>query len=221
MVWCQPDLPIHGYISQVQILSNGQSLNGQNSIYGTLNNAVNVQRTATYIVTPSYGTCTGADAGASFTLTVFVNPTPSIANINTTICTGTSFSVTPAIGGSNIIPTGTLYSWGIPTPQNVSVTGGVASTFSSTNVFGGPLNNPTNTTYYMRYSVTPATSLCVGAAFNVDVYVDPKPAVTPMSTTICNGVFTVTPTPATNGVNGTVPVNTLFTWVYPMYPPHP
>ncbi|NDA62095.1 MAG: hypothetical protein EBX50_08635, partial [Chitinophagia bacterium] len=192
-------------------LSNGQTDSNQISIYGTLSNSVNEQRTATYVVTPIFGACNGGSAGSPFTLTVFVNPKPFIVNLNTTVCTGTSFTVTPTITGSNIIPQGTLYTWGTPAPQNASLTGGNASTFSSTNIFG-TINNPTNTKYYVRYTVTPATSLCVGSNFILDVNIDPNPVISAMSTVICNGVFAVTPT---NGINGTVPSNTTFNWGSP------
>jgi hypothetical protein len=193
-------------------IANGASASGQVDVRGTLTNNVNVQRTATYVVIPSYGTCSGISlSGNAFTVTVYVNPTPFVSPINQTICTGTSFAVTPAIGGSNIIPAGTLYSWSIPTYTNASLSGGVASTMSTTNIFG-TIDNPTNTTYNAVYTVTPATSICVGNTFLVTVAVDPKPSITQMSTTICNGGFTVTPS---NGANGVVPVNTFYTWGIP------
>ncbi|MFN9999471.1 MAG: PKD-like domain-containing protein, partial [bacterium] len=196
-------------------LSNGQSLNNQNSIYGTLTNGVNVQRTATYVVIPSFGACSGlSNSGTPFTVTVFVDPTPSITNITLApLCTGSLFEVTPTVG---IIPSNTLYGWGVPTQVGVgSVTGGAASTFSSTNVFGGPLYNNTNARYTLRYTVTPQAGNCTGGTFQVDVQIDPRPSVPALSTTICNGVFFVTPTPTTDGYNGMVPVGTAYNWSLP------
>jgi hypothetical protein len=69
-------------------IGNGQSASNQLTINGLLSNSVNVQRTATYLVTPSYGVCTGPNAGNQFTVTVFVDPTPAINSFTTSpICT--------------------------------------------------------------------------------------------------------------------------------------
>ena len=91
------------------------------------------------------------------------------------------------------------------------MSGGQSQTTSSSNIFG-TVSNSTNTTYNVTYSVIPSTGLCAGTAFNVVVAIDPKPSITQMSTTICNGGFTVTPS---NGLNGVVPVNTTYTWLSP------
>ncbi|MFO0452120.1 MAG: PKD-like domain-containing protein, partial [Pseudomonadota bacterium] len=196
-------------------LSGGAGATNQTTINGTLTNGVNVQRTATYVVTPSFGACSGlTQSGTPFTVTVFVDPTPSVTNITLApLCTGSLFAVTPTAG---IIPSNTLYGWGVPAQVGVgSVTGGAASAFSSTNVFGGPLNNNTNARYTLRYTVTPQAGNCVGSNFLVDVQIDPRPSVPALSTTICNGVFFVTPSPTTNGINGQVPVNTVYNWSVP------
>jgi hypothetical protein len=197
-------------------IGNGQTASNQLTINGTLTNSVNVQRTATYLVTPSFGACSGLSlSGNQFTVTVFVDPTPAITSFTTSpICTGTSFAVTPTTAG-NIIPSNTLYGWGAPIPEVASLSGGQPSAFSSTNIFSGTLFNPTKQQYDYVYTVTPQAGNCVGATFNVTVPIDPKPFVPALSTTICNGVFVVTPTPTTDGFNGTVPVNTFYSWNAP------
>ncbi|MCA6514957.1 MAG: hypothetical protein IM577_05090, partial [Chitinophagaceae bacterium] len=189
-------------------LTGGNSGSQTGGITQNLINTSSVTQTATYTVIPSFGTCGNSNP---FTLTFFVNPRPAITNLQTVVCTGSPFSVTPVTGGTNFVPTGTLFTWGMPSPQNASLSGGQASSFSSTNIFG-TITNPTNTQYYMRYSVTGATNLCVGNTFLVDAYIDPKPSVTPMSATICSGVFSVVPV---NGTNGIVPSNTVYTWSTP------
>ncbi|MCA6500820.1 MAG: hypothetical protein IM545_10675, partial [Chitinophagaceae bacterium] len=189
-------------------LTGGNSGSQTGGITQNLINTSSVTQTATYTVIPSFGTCGNSNP---FTLTFFVNPRPAITNLQTVVCTGSPFSVTPVTGGTNFVPTGTLFTWGMPSPQNASLSGGQASSFSSTNIFG-TITNPTNTQYYMRYSVTGATNLCVGNTFLVDAFIDPKPSVTPMSATICSGVFSVVPV---NGTNGIVPSNTVYTWSTP------
>jgi len=89
-------------------LNNRQPGSNQLTINGTLTNSVNVQRTATYLVTPSYGACSGlTQSGNQFTVTVFVDPTPSVTSIALSpLCTGSVFAVTPTAG---IIPSGMLH----------------------------------------------------------------------------------------------------------------
>ncbi|MFN9998866.1 MAG: PKD-like domain-containing protein, partial [bacterium] len=125
-------------------LTGGNSGSQTGGITQILTNLTNTVQTAVYTVTPSFGTCGNSNP---FTLTFFVNPRPFVSNFNTTICTGSPFSVTPVTGGTNFVPSGTLFSWSLPSPQNASLSGGQASTFSSTNVFG-TITNPTNAQYY-------------------------------------------------------------------------
>ncbi|NDA63360.1 MAG: hypothetical protein EBX50_15170 [Chitinophagia bacterium] len=71
--------------------TNGQSESDQPTVNGSLTNNVNSLRTATYLVTPSFENCTGNQ----FTVTVFINPTPSINTINRVVCSGSTFEATP------------------------------------------------------------------------------------------------------------------------------
>ena len=69
------------------------------------------------------GTCTGP----TFTVTVTVNPVPSISNKTASICSGGTFTVTPANGGSEIVPSGTTYTRSTPAISPAgSITGGSA-----------------------------------------------------------------------------------------------
>ncbi|MFN9998277.1 MAG: PKD-like domain-containing protein, partial [bacterium] len=193
---------------------NGSSTVG-NLFTGLLTNATNVMQTATYNVVPIYSNGGVECSGLAFSATVFVNPRPSVTNIAVgPLCTGSVFAVTPTSG---IIPSNTVYGWGTPTQLGGgTIDGGAASTFSSTNIFASaPLTNETNARFTLRYTVTPQAGSCVGAQFVVDVTIDPKPFVPALSTTICNGVFVVTPTPTTDGYNGVVPVNTVYNWSVP------
>jgi hypothetical protein len=192
-------------------LTGGVGNSQTTSITGTLNNSSNTTQTAVYTVVPTFGTCSAGNAGNSFTVTVYVNPQPVINTMSAVICTGTSFSLTPINGANGFVPAGTTYSWGVPSYNNASLSGGQSAAVGQSNIFG-TLFNPTNTTYTATYTVIAATPNCGGTVFSVFVTINPKPAITPMSTTICNGVFAVTPT---NGANGVVPVNTFYTWGIP------
>ncbi|MFN9999031.1 MAG: PKD-like domain-containing protein, partial [bacterium] len=183
------------------------------TISGNLNNGTSLPQTAVYLVTPSFGQCAGGNAGNQFTVTVFVNPAPAITNIFRTICTGTSFVVTPTNGTNGFVPDGTTYTWGLPTVTSNSVTGGQSNSTSASSIFGGDLINPTSSSQTAVYYVVPVLGTCTGAGFSVFITIDPKPAITPMSRITCSGVgFVVSPV---DGTNGLVPANTRYAWSPP------
>ena len=176
------------------------------SISGTLVNPSSSAATATYTVTPVSGTCTGS----TFTVTVTVNPMPSVNNITATICSGGSFTSTPADGTDGVVPSGTTYSWAAP-----AITGGIIGGAAGSGAadISGTLINPSSSVQTATYTVTPASGSCTGATFTVTVTVNPKPSVSAMTATICSGnTFTATPVDVTNGV---VPAGTSYTWTAP------
>ncbi|MEI7501656.1 MAG: Ig-like domain-containing protein, partial [Paludibacter sp.] len=81
---------------------------GQSSISQTLTNTSNSAATLTYTVTPTSGDA-GNCIGAPFTITVTVNPMPSITTQTVGICGGGVFTSSPTNGGGDIVPTGTTY----------------------------------------------------------------------------------------------------------------
>ncbi|MFN9999041.1 MAG: PKD-like domain-containing protein, partial [bacterium] len=192
-------------------LTGGISQSGA-SVFGTLTNQTNFQQTATYLVIPSFGACSGlTQSGNPFTVTVNVNPAAIINTINTTVCSGQPFQVSPTTPANGIVPQGTTYQWDIPSMENASLTGG-ASASAGQLLIAGEIDNPTNTRYYARYFVVPTTGICVGSTFVVNAFINPIPDITPMSTVVCSGEpFSITPT---HNINGSVPVasNMFYTW---------
>ncbi|OYY23185.1 MAG: hypothetical protein B7Y69_04935, partial [Sphingobacteriia bacterium 35-40-8] len=183
---------------------SGTSGTNQSAITQTLANATLNPATATYTITPSIG---GTCPGASFTLTVTVNPVPVVADQTlAAVCSGTAFSYIPTG-----VPVGTTYSWLTPVVTPASgLTGGSALTGqSSISQILSSTNNITNTAVY---TVTPSSNSCVGANFLLTVPVNPTPIVSGQTATICSGnTFTVTPTP--------VPTGTTYTWSAPLITP--
>ena len=113
--------------------------------------------------------------GITYPYTITVNPVPSITSAQTqTICTNTSFSITPLDSGGNFIPTSTSYSWGVPTVTG-GITGGVASVNQTT--ITGTLINATDSAQTATYSVTPKSGNCSGNPFMVVITVNPSPKV--------------------------------------------
>src|SRR5204862_368412 len=106
--------------------------------------------------------------GSTFTVTVTVNPKPSVINQTAMICSAGTFTVTPTNGGGNIVPAGTTYTWGAPTVTG-GLTGSVAGSGSS---ISGTLTNPTNTAQTATYTVTPTSGTCTGSTFTVTVTVN-------------------------------------------------
>ena len=188
-------------------MTGGASGSGAININGTLVNTTNTSQTGVYTVTPlSSAGCTGAN----FTVTVTVNPAPAITNIDTVRCSGFLFTVIPANGLNGTVPTGTTYTWSLPTLPN-GLTGGAIGT-NATNI-SGTLTNSTNNPLTGIYTVTPKANGCIGSPFTVTVTVNPATTITNMHDTVCSGVpFTVTPI---DSINGVVPAGTTFSWTVP------
>ena len=106
-------------------------------------------------------------------LPITVNITPFIdINYSPIACSGEEVIVAPADGGGNIVPSGTTYSWGLPT-----VTGGITGATALTGQanFNQTLVNPTNVPQTATYNVTATTAGCSSSTFAVIVTVNPKP----------------------------------------------
>jgi hypothetical protein len=157
--------------------------------------------TIIYSVANASGCAVTVTASAS----IAVGPVPSIVAQSATICSGSSFTITPTNGGSNAVPTGTTYAWSAPTVAGITgTTAGIAATSIT-----GTLTNTTNSVIFVDYIVTPTSGFCAGATFTVSVTVYPTPLVVTQTATICSGSnFTVSPA---NGAN-VVPLGTTYTW---------
>jgi len=176
------------------------------NISGTLTNPTNIVQTATYTVTPLSAGCTGA----TFTVTVTINPTPIISNLNTSMCSG-SFVGTLYNGVNGIIPSGTTYSWPVPAVTG-GVTGGSAAAGQSN--INGSLNNPGSTSQTAIYTITPTSGSCTGSIFTYQIDLEPTPSVNNLTATTCSATtFTITPV---NGVDGIVPLGTKYIWAAPV-----
>ncbi|MCA6484358.1 MAG: hypothetical protein IM547_03025, partial [Chitinophagaceae bacterium] len=165
----------------------------------TLTNTTNAPIIVTYIVTPA----SLSGTGATFTVTVTVNPTASVNPINLTTCSGVSFAVTPSSG---TIPTGVSYTWSTP-GITASLTGG--ATGSGTNITG-LLTNTSASVQTATYTVTPnLTNGCTSAPFTLTVAVFPVASINNVSLTVCSGL-NFNPT-----LIGTIPSGINYSWSPP------
>jgi gliding motility-associated-like protein len=154
----------------------------------TLTNTTNLPIVVTYLATAE-STSGVSCQGITYPYTITVNPVPSITTSQAqTICSNTSFSVTPLDGSGNTVPVGTTYSWGTPV-----VTGGITGGALASNqvTIKGTLINPTDTVQTATYTVTPKSGSCTGNTFTVVITVNPSPKVIfsgSNQTVCCNGI---------------------------------
>ena len=173
----------------------------------TLTNTTDTIAIATYQVTPVSNGCDGTP----FQATITINPKPAIPTQIKSICSGDTFTL-PAFTGNAIVPSGTTYSWSAPIVTG-GVTGGLSGNTASD--ISGTLINTTNVSQTATYTITPISPIgnCTGPDFTVTVTVNPKPAINNMTGSACSGTtFTFIPL---NGTDGTIPVNTQYTWATP------
>ena len=205
-------------ISPVSTVTGASALSGQTSISQQLTNTSNAVATVTYSVTATSGT-TGSCVSNAFTVTVTVNPVPSVSSMTASACSGSAFSSTPTNAVNGIVPASTTYAWGAPVVTG-GLTGGVAG--SGTNTITGILSNPTNIVQTATYTITPTSSAtlgsCAGSTFTTTVSVNPKPVIPAQTQTICGGsAFSVTP--VDNEPTTIIPSGTTYTWGTPVYSP--
>ena len=153
--------------SSTNVSGQSAQITGQTTISQTLTNHTNSQKTVTYTVTPK----SGGVQGAPFTVTVKVDPKPSITAKTATICSGDTYTLAGVAG--DIIPSGTTFTWSAPSNAFISgITGGTnAAVFSQT------LTTNSSTPQILEYEITPSISSCFGQAFKVTLTVNPLPAI--------------------------------------------
>ena len=168
-----PDLSVCQGLPVTLTASGATSYSWNNSVIN--GQAFTPTTTQNYVVTGTINGCTLTD-----TVKVTINPTPIIPNETITICSGETFIFTPVNNPpSTIVPTGTTYSWTLPT-QNIGSIGSTTGTNQST--FSQTLINTTFTTQILVYTITPysiAAGNCVGNPFTVTVTVNPIPFLNP------------------------------------------
>ena len=160
----------------------GIPANGTNNINSfTSQNLSNSNSIATILVTPKTSFCTGTPQQFSIT----VKPTPSIPNLQESICTEQVFSFTPENILNGIVPASTFLSW---TVSNSNVVGEFGNSASGIGTISQTLTNTNYANNIVTYQIVPVANGCEGNSFNFNVTVNkaPKLIVTP-SSSICSG----------------------------------
>ncbi len=154
----------------------------------TITNNTNTDQDLVYTITPIADGC----AGTPFDYTITVNPVPIIADKDETICSGEAFTITPVDDSpTEIVPSGTTYSWGAPVSSPVgAITGGSAADDQTS--ISQILTNTTSEPATLTYTVTPDANGCKGDGFDVVITVNPNGQVNAIADqTLCNGDSTL------------------------------
>ena len=152
---------------------------------GDTNTATTPQDVVYSFVPVSSDNCTGA----TFTVTVTVNPNPEVADQNTTICSTSTVDL--ILGDDADGPSVASYELTAITPASGLVADAanatVGTTLTSDAIALDVWTNATTTALDVVYSFVPVSSdNCTGATFTVTVTVNPEPEVADQNTTICS-----------------------------------
>jgi hypothetical protein len=202
----------YSYTAAIQTTPTGGTITGQgsgtaNPIAQTLTNTGTTFGVIRYTVTPNYTNGGTTCPGTAFTVDVTVNPTPVGSATAQTICSAGTTSVALS---STTPAAGTTYTW--TAAIQTTPTGGTITGFSNCAAACGAtiaqtLTNTGTTFGVIRYTVTPfytnAGQTCPGAAFTVDVTVNPTPVGSATAQTICNGGTTSVALTSTSPAAGT------------------
>ena len=132
-------------------------------------------------------------------VSITVSPKPSIKNKTTTICSGSTFTITPSnnLAAGDTVPTGTTYTWTVS--SNANITGATNQSTPQTSI-SQTLTNTSSLTQNVIYTVTATSGSCT-STFTITVTVNNFPSLNTDITgphAVCVG-NTIQLTNATNG----------------------
>ncbi|NTW32597.1 MAG: hypothetical protein HGB12_08240, partial [Bacteroidetes bacterium] len=157
----------------------GASGSSSSTINQTLTNPSNATAgSVQYLVTPT--STTGSCVGASFTITITVNPTPTVTNSPLTQSICSAGSTTLVTLTSNV--SGTTFAW--TTSASAGISGFTSS--GTSNIPVQMMSNSGSTAGTVTYAITPTANSCTGAISNYVTTVNPLPAAT-TATTVTGG----------------------------------
>jgi len=171
----------YSWISVVPTGITGAAISGTGIIpVQTLVNTTNADLVVIYkakATVAGLASCAGAEA----IYTITVKPKPLVTQqFTASICSGSTFSVTPTDGNGNTIPVGTTYRWTALLGNCTGSDSGQGTSISDV------LLNTVKTTSQVLYTITPygpTPNSCTGATFTLEVNVLPVAQVASTFTT--------------------------------------
>lgn len=115
----------------------------------------------------------GCEIITSNTATVTIEQVPVITSQNLTICSNSTFTITPINSSSDIVPTGTTYTWSTPTINPIGAITGSSSQNTPQNSISQTLINTTTSPATATYTITPKSGNCIGTDFTVTITINP------------------------------------------------
>ena len=116
----------------------------------------------------------GCDTMVSNTAAMTVNQYPVISDFVLQIANGATFTVTPVTTPpTDIVPTGTTYTWTMPTITPAGAITGASAQSSAQTSISQTLTNTTQSAATVIYTVTPVANGCVGNTFKITVTIHP------------------------------------------------
>jgi gliding motility-associated-like protein len=103
---------------------------------------------------------------------VAINETPVISSAEITTYSKITFNFNPSSIAGNTIPTDTKYTWPVPTFNPANSINGASAETDSQDKISQTLENTGTTPVIVSYTITPATTKCVGEPFILEVTVN-------------------------------------------------
>ena len=152
--------------------SGGTIINFANSsTYSPISNSIGTQYYYCQITFPAL--TGGCSIIVSNVAQITINQVPSISSQTTSICSNSTFTITPINSGSNIVPASTTYIWSTPTINPIGAITGSSSQNVPQNSISQTLINTTTSPATVTYTITPKSGNCIGTDFTVIITINP------------------------------------------------
>ncbi|KXK23413.1 MAG: cell surface receptor IPT/TIG domain-containing protein [Bacteroidetes bacterium OLB12] len=158
-------------------------VSGSGNISGTLTNTSNVVLNATYVVTPTAGTC----VGDPFTITVPIDPEPVVSSsLNAIVCSQAPYNTLMDTDGVSI--GASTYDVSAVVDAGLTGTPTTGSGLAANALINDAFVNVGAIPLKVTYTITPnGTNGCVGDPKVVELTVNPEPVINPgLDNTVCS-----------------------------------
>jgi len=158
-------------------------VSGSGNISGTLTNTSNVVLNATYVVTPTAGTC----VGDPFTITVPIDPEPVVSSsLNAIVCSQAPYNTLMDTNGVSI--GASTYDVSAVVDAGLTGTPTTGSGLAANALINDAFVNVGAIPLKVTYTITPnGTNGCVGDPKVVELTVNPEPVINPgLDNTVCS-----------------------------------
>lgn len=152
--------------------SGGNSINNENT--SSFNPPSNTAGIYYYYCVVTFATLSGGcEIVTSNNATVTIEQVPVVTSQNLTICSNSTFTITPTNSSSDIVPASTTYTWSTPTISPIGAITESSSQNVPQNSISQTLINITTSPATATYTITPKSGNCIGTNFTVTITINP------------------------------------------------